>query len=254
MAALLSLIGVSKRYVRGTREISVLNDVSLDLDGGDFACVIGGRGIGKTTLLETAAGFVEPDAGRVLFAGRDLNDSRGRRRREVDADIACVRSRSAPWVLTHSVLDHVALATLSERASRKQARRSAAEMLERVGARDFADASVLDLSEGERTRVSLAQALVRSPRLLIADEVTDTLDLHERIEVLGILQTFAREGLGVLMTAADPHGAVGASRLMLLSGGRLVEPPRDDADGPAPADHGEVLPFRSRDDDVGAAG
>jgi ABC-type hemin transport system ATPase subunit len=101
-------------------------------------------------------------------------------------------------------------------------------------------------------RVALAQACVRSPRVLIADELTDTLDLIERNSVLALLQGFAREGVGVLMTATDAHGAVGCTRLLSLSGGRLIEVPVPGAE-PAPADPGEVVPFRAREHGGGRA-
>jgi ABC-type lipoprotein export system ATPase subunit len=246
MAALLSLMGVTQRYSRGVREVAVLDDVSLDVRSGDFACVLGGRSEGKTTLLEIAAGIRRPDNGQVVFAGRDLGGASDRVRvRLRRSEIACVWNRSMPVVAT-SVLDHVGLPLLSDRVGVKNARRAAAEMIERVGARDYADAAVPDLSTGQRTRVALAQACVRSPRLLIADELTDTLDLTERNTVLGILQGFAREGVGILMTAADAHGAVGCSRLLSLSGGRLIEPEEPETHPPVPADPGEVLPFRAR--------
>lgn len=247
MAALLSLIGVTKHYSRGVREVTVLDDVSLDLHSSDFAVVLGGRSDGKTTLLEIAAGYRPPDSGRVVFQGRDLagaNDGvRSRLRR---SEIACVWNRSVPVVLAESVLDHVGLPLRGAGVGRKQARREAAAMIERVGASAYADAAVPDLSQGERTRVALAQACVRSPRLLIADELTDTLDLIERSSVLALLQGFAQEGVGVLMTATDGHGAVGCTRLLSLSGGRLIEAEGPVA-APAPADAGEVVPFRARE-------
>lgn len=253
MAVLLSLIGVTKRYSRGVREMTVLEDVSLDLNGGDFACVLGGRGDGKTTLLEIASGYRPPDAGRVLFQGKDLGEASDRARsRLLRSEIACVWNRSVPVVLAESVLDHVGLPLRSAGVSRKEARREASAMIDRVGASDYADAAVPDLSEGQRMRVALAQACVRSPRLLIADELTDTLDLIERSSVLALLQGFAREGVGILMTAADAHGAVGCTRLLSLSGGKLIEA-APGTDAPVPADPGDVLPFRARQQGGGSS-
>jgi len=254
MAALLSLIGVTKSYSRGVREVTVLNDVSFDLRGGDFACVLGAQGDGKTTLLEIAAGFRRPDAGQVRFRGRDMGAASDRARsRLLRSDIACVWKRSVPIVLAESVLDHVGLPLRSAGVGRKQARRDAAAMIDRVGAGTYADAKVSDLSEGERTRVALAQACVRSPSLLIADELTDTLNIVERNAVLALLQGFSDEGIGILMTAADAHGAVGCSRLLSLSGGRLIEPDLPREKTPRPATPGDVVPFRAREHGGGSS-
>ena len=250
MSALLSLIGVTKRYARGVREVTVLDDVSLELEAGDFACVIGGRGEGKTTLLEIAAAYRRPDRGSVWFAGRDIsNPSDALRTRLHRSDIGCVTNRSVPPVFGETVLRHVALPLMSAGSGVKESQRAAAAMIERVGVSDYIDARVSDLADWERARVALAQACVRRPRLLIADELTDTLDLIERSTVLGLLQGFAKEGVGILITAADAHGAVGCSRLLALSGGRLVEPEVAQTERPSPADEpGDVVPFRTRDE------
>jgi ABC-type lipoprotein export system ATPase subunit len=222
-APLLSLDGVRVSFWRGVREVVVLDGASLSLRAHDFACVVGERSAGKTTLLEIAAGLREPDAGRVVYAGEEMASlgerARGRLRR---SEIACVWNRAMPTIHACSVLDHVALPLVGAGVGRTARRRAAAEMLERVGAGDHVHARVDGLSDAEGARVALAQAAVRRPRLLILDEIADTLDLIERNTVLGVLQGFAQEGVAILLTAADAHGAVGANRLFSLSDGRLV--------------------------------
>jgi putative ABC transport system ATP-binding protein len=247
MPALLSLIGVTKRYLRGMREVVVLNGASLDLEAGDFACVLGGASEGKTTLLEVAGGLKPPDEGRVLFDGRDLAQLKDNARTLLRrSEIGFALNRSAP-VLADTVLDHVATPLLSDRWRRPRAKRAAAGMLDRVGIGDRAEVSMHSLSRAERARVSLANACVRSPRLLLADELTDTLNMAERNAVLGILQGFAREGMAILLTADDPHGAVGTNRLLSLANGRLIEAERRPADAPAPRpEPAEVVPIRAR--------
>jgi ABC-type lipoprotein export system ATPase subunit len=245
MSALLSLIGVTKRYARGVREVTVLSDVSLDLEAGDFACVLAARGEGKTTLLEIAAGYRRPEAGRVMFAGRDISTASDRVRSRLHrSEIACVLNRSVPVVHGETVLKHVSLPLMAGGSGVRESQHVAAAMIERVGARDYIDARVSDLADSERARVALAQACVRGPRLLIADELTDTLDLIERSSVLALLQGFAREGVGIVITASDAGGAVGCSRLFTLSGTALKEAPAAMSEGERPPDDpAEVLPF-----------
>lgn len=246
MSALLSLIGVTKRYARGVREVTVLNDVSLDVEAGDFACVLGGGGAGKTTLLEIAAGLHRPDAGRVVFAGKDISSASDRvRSRLRQSEIGCVWNKSMPAVVGDSVLEHVAYPLYAGGAGVREGHLAAAAMIERMGVGEHIHAPVTELSDSERARVALAQACARRPRLLIADEPTDTLDVIERESLLGLLQGFAREGVAVLMTAGDAHGTVGHSRLFALTSGRLVEVTVDNGHAPAPSDDaGTVVPIK----------
>ena len=250
MPALLSLIGVTKRFRRGLRETTVLQEVSLEVRRGDFVGVLGGRREGKSTLLKIAAGIMAPDSGRVVFDGRDLPSAGGRERDRLRRSaIGLVGGRSAAVDHGGRVLDHVALPLMSDGATVRQARRAAAETLARVGATEYVYADVRHLSESEQLRVALAQACVRSPRLLVVDELTDTLDLNDRNTMLGFLQSFAADDdIAIVMTAADAHGTVGCSRVVLLSGGRLRDPERLRDRGPEPPGAGDVIPLWSRDD------
>lgn len=253
MAPLLAMRNVSKTFTRGVRATVVLDDVSLELRRGDFVGVLGGRRQGKSTLLEIAVGKQAPDSGRVEFEGVDISGmSKRDRDRMRRSGIGFVSGRTTGPAQTGRVLDHVGLPLLSDGATLRQARRAAAETLARVGAADYTYADVQHLSESEQLRVALAQAYVRSPRLLVVDELTDTLDLEERNTILGVLQRFAQDDdVGVIVTASDPNGTAGCNRVVYLSAGRLRDPDRDLARRPDPPS-GDVVPFR-RDDDAGSA-
>jgi putative ABC transport system ATP-binding protein len=221
---LLSLHTVTKRYARGYREVEALAGVDLQVEPGDFVAIWGASRSGKTTLLRIAAGIEAPDAGTVAFDGQDLA-ARSRRARALLllTDIGCV------WQTGHitrglSVLDHVALPRFKGHSHAK-ARREAHELLERVGAPQAATARWHELTDGERTRVALAHALIRRPRLLLADEPTANLNMIEREQVLGVLRSVAEDGgVAIVMTAPDAPNLLQSHRLMSLDGGRLIKP------------------------------
>jgi ABC-type lipoprotein export system ATPase subunit len=221
---LLSLDGVTKRYARGYREVEALAGVDLDVEAGDFVAIWGGSRSGKTTLLRVAGGIETPDGGRVTFDGHALDElSRRGRARLLLTEVGCVW-QTGRITRGLSVLDHVALPRFRER-SHAQARREAHEMLERLAAGGCAQARWHELSDGERTRVALAHALIRRPRLLLADEPTANLNLIEREQVLGVLRSVAdAEGVAIVMTAPDAPDALQSDRLMSLDGGRLIKP------------------------------
>jgi putative ABC transport system ATP-binding protein len=221
---LLSLDGVTKRYARGYREVEALAGVELDVEAGDFVAIWGGSRSGKTTLLRVAAGIESPDGGHVVFDGRDLATfSRRGRAQLLLTEIGCVW-QTGRITRGLSVLDHVALPRFKEH-SHAQARREAHDVLERVGVAQCANARWHELSDGERTRVALAHALIRRPRLLLADEPTANLNMIEREQVLSVLRSVAEEaGVAIVMTAPDAPNLLQSHRLMSLDGGRLIKP------------------------------
>lgn len=221
---LLSLAGVAKRYPRGLRSLVALDGIWLDIEPGDFVAIWGGSRSGKTTLLRVAAGIESPDAGTVTFDGSDLSTlPRRHRQRLLLNQIGCVW-QTGGMTRGLSVLDHVALPLLRKH-SHTQARRTAHRMLERVGAQPCANARWHELTDGDRTRVALAHALIREPRLLLADEPTANLNMIEREQLLALLRSVADEaGVAVVMTAPDAPNLLRSHRIMGIDEGRLIKP------------------------------
>lgn len=229
MRPVLELVAVRQHHRRGAGEPPVLDGITLRLHAHDFACILGDRGAGKTTLLEVACGIRPVDEGIVRYDGRDIASLRERERSRLRrSEIGCVWNRPPLTVGAHHVLDHVALPLASAGLSRQTRRSRASAVLDRVGALGEAWTPVRELSDAARTRVALAQACVREPKVLVADDLTNTLDITERNAILGILRSFALAGMAILLTAADAHGAAGCNRLLSLSSGSLIEAqPRD---------------------------
>lgn len=221
---LLSLHGVTKRYARGYRELTALDDVALDVEPGDFVAVWGRSRSGKTTLLRVAAGIERPDAGAVTYDGIGLADlSRRRRAKLLLRDIGCVW-QTGRITRGLSVLDHVALPRLKG-CGHTRARREAHDMLERVGVRQAIHARWHELTDGERTRVALAHALIRQPKLLLADEPTASLNMIEREQLLILLRSLAEEaGVAIVMTVPDAPTLLQSHRILSLDRGRLIKP------------------------------
>ena len=241
---LLALDGVSKRHWRGHRPIDVLADVSLELDPGELGAVWGPRGAGKTTLVELACGLARPDAGTVRIGGEDLATmSRRRAAALLHRDVG-LATGDGPAGGELTVRHWVALALLDRVGWRAGLRRAQAA-LDRVGAGDTATASWAELSDGERSLVSIARAAVREPRLLLVDDPSVGLGLLERGEVALLLRSLAEEArVAVLVTASELGEVQGAHTLWSLAGGRLV--------GGRARRTGTVVAFPGRDAAAGA--
>jgi ABC-type glutathione transport system ATPase component len=224
MPPLLSFLNVSKRHLDGGRERVVLDRASLDIDAGVSVGVYGARGSGKSTLLRLAAGITLPDSGAVYFDGRDTATmSAGERSRLLRGAIAFMSAEDWRANPGESVVDHVATSLGSEGLTMREARQRALRILDTVGvsaseAQDIA----ASLSLTSRTRVMLARALAREPRLLILDEPALMPNLGDRDRFYALLRSVARERNMALLLASEEMSALqGAGVLMSISDGEL---------------------------------
>jgi putative ABC transport system ATP-binding protein len=228
--SLLSLQSVTKSYWRGPREMRVLRGASLGVDAGSLVSIYGQRNSGKTTLLEIAAGFQQPATGRVGFAGDDLAAVPERELTRIHREEIGWVEREGPHTPELTVAAHVALPLYRDLAPRHAHRRALAA-LAAYGVEDRADVLWRDLSDSARIRCAIAQAMVREPKLLIADDPTAGLGILDRERICALLRSVAEDdGLGVLMAVPDMPSMLHAHDVRLLSRGRLLAPaerPRD---------------------------
>ncbi len=210
---------VSKSFWRGLHETVVVREVDLAVRPGELVVVWGQRGAGKTTLAELAAGLVRPDAGTVRFCGRELIQRRGRSAPWLNEQIG--RVRRVGGAADGMAVDRVSQALLGKLSPRR-ARQSASAMLNELSVGECAEVGWNSLTDGQRTLVALAGALVREPRLVIADDPTAYLNALEREEVMRLLRARCDErGIGVLATVPDMPEMAHADQVGSLSDGRL---------------------------------
>jgi putative ABC transport system ATP-binding protein len=228
---------VSKTYREGDSERAVLDDVSVAIEPGEIAVLVGRSGSGKSTLLNLIAGIDRPTSGRVVVDGTDLTaldeDTRTRFRRRHIGFVFQFFNLIPLLTVEENLLLPLELNGLADAAGVARARR----LLERVGL-GGRGASLPDrLSGGEQQRVAIARALVHEPALILADEPTGTLDAETATAVLALLDGLAREGgKTVVMVTHSREVVCLADRIFSVKRGRLVEEPA--APGAAPARSG----------------
>lgn len=214
--SLLELEHVSKRYGRGVNERVVLRDVSLTLESGEMVAVWGMRRSGRSTLLRIAAGVESTDTGTVRFDGRDLAERRGEL---LGGGIGFCRKtfrRSEGQTL----LDHLVVGQVARGTSLSLATTRAHEALERVDIGAAATLRAGELDAAELVRAAIGRALTLQPRMLLIDEPTIGVDLLARDDILLLLHSLARDGLGILASTGESPGLSGA-RALTLSDGEL---------------------------------
>ena len=216
MTSGLALDGLTKTYptADGTGRFVVMRDFTLQLARGEFVCLVGHSGCGKSTALGIAAGLTTADAGRVLVDGVAV-DGPG-----LDRGVVFQSPCLLPWL---SALDNVRLAIDQAKPTLPKAlRRSMAlAFLERVGLADAADTRATELSQGMQQRVGIARAFALSPRVLLLDEPFGMLDSLTRVELQEVLLHLWRvERTTALMVTHDVDEALFlADRIALMTNG-----------------------------------
>lgn len=210
------LTDVGKTFQGPTESIDVLRHISLSVNPGESAAIIGASGSGKTTLLHILGTLDTPDRGQVLFHGRDLGTlPAGERARLRNTEIGFV-FQFHQLLPEFTALENVALPALIAGLSRTEALRKSRTALTLVGLEQRMEHGVTTLSGGERQRAAIARAIVLEPRVLLADEPTGNLDEATGRRIGDLLQGLNRD-LGMTMVVVTHNHEL--ARLM----GRRLE-------------------------------
>lgn len=205
--------GVERRFGRGASRVHALGPLDLEVEAGEFCCIVGPSGCGKSTFLRIVAGLVKPTAGRVEVTAATANP----------AAMVFQNYGISPW---KTVLANVRFGLDLRRVPRKEANARARDWLGRLGLADFADRYPAALSGGMQQRVSIARALAVEPEILLMDEPFAALDAQLRTilqdELLEICQADKRTVLFV--THSLEEALVLGDRVLVMSArpGRLI--------------------------------
>ena len=205
---MLSAHHLSKRYPTPAGELTVLRDVTLSLDAGESACVMGPSGSGKSTLLYILGGLEPPTSGTVQLDGADPYSLQ-------PDQLAAFRNRDVGFVLQDhcllpqcTVLENVLVPTLVGAADTTASER-AKVLLQMVGLGERLDHRPAELSGGEKQRAAIARALIRNPRLILCDEPTGNLDAETAATVADLLISLheKQKGIMILVTHSEALGS-----------------------------------------------
>jgi len=204
--------------------IRVLDEVSLTVQRGEMVAVVGYSGSGKSTLLHVLGALEQPSAGRIELGGQPiaaLDDDR----------LAALRNRTVGFVFQFhhllrefSALENVMMPLRIAGTDDRVAKARAEELLERVGLSARRHHRPSEMSGGEQQRTAVARALAARPAVLLADEPSGNLDLHNAERLHDLFAELARDlSLGLVVVTHNPSLAARAHRTLLLEGGRLTD-------------------------------
>ena len=222
---LVEIRNLTRSFRRGENKVVALDDVSLDIPGGDFLALMGPSGSGKSTLLNIIAGLDKPTAGRISVgdvAIDGLNENQLAEWRNHHVGFVFQTFNLIP-VLT--AMENIELPLLLTKLSRKERREHVLTALDLVGLSDRAQHYPRQLSGGQEQRVAVARAIVTDPTIILADEPTGDLDARSATEILSLLQQLNKEdNKTIIMVTHDPRASGYAKREQHLDKGVLLPP------------------------------
>jgi putative ABC transport system ATP-binding protein len=223
MTLVLEARQLAKTYETGGAKVLGLRGVDISIERGEFVAIMGPSGCGKSTLLNLLAGLDRPTAGEVWLDGERIDDLS-------ETDLARLRRRKVGFVFqffnlvpTLSAVENVELPLLLVGRPRREARRSANELLSALGIPEKHGAAPLQLSGGEQQRVALARALANRPDVVLADEPTGNLDSAAAREVLALFRQARGRSQTLVLVTHDASVASAADRVITLRDGLVAD-------------------------------
>ena len=211
-----------KSYQSGEETVHALKSVDLNINDGDFLCIMGESGAGKSTLLSILGGLNHPSKGKVIVDEIDIYAL-------THEQIATFRSEYLGFVFQSfnlvpylTVLENVMLPLVISDMKKKEKEERAVTSLERVGLEKKIYRLPDQLSGGEQERVAVARAIVNKPPVILADEPTGNLDTKTSRDIMELFAGLNREGQTIVMVTHNPENKMYANRDIVLKDGRIV--------------------------------
>ena len=223
MGKLVELRDVYKIYGEGLEsEVRALDGVSLTIEKGEFAAVVGQSGSGKSTMMNVLGCLDIPTRGTYLLDGTDVREL-------TDKELSHIRNRQIGFIFQQynliqslTVLENVELPLIYQGINADDRRELALEALGRVGLAGRIKHKPVEMSGGQQQRVAIARAIATKPPIIMADEPTGALDSKTGKHVLEILHTLNQEGSTIILITHDNGIAATARRVVRISDGRIV--------------------------------
>ena len=216
---MINVKNISKSY----KDAIVLNNVSLEINKGDFTAVMGPSGSGKSTLLYSISSMDNPDEGEVIFEGIDVY-------KLSESELSKFRLNKMGFVFQNSqllknlsIFDNIILpGMVAKRESIEVVRARATELMSKMGIEDIKDRDIREVSGGQLQRAAICRAMINSPEILFMDEPTGALNSEAASQVMEILKKLNQEGISIMLVTHDAKMASMAKKIIYIKDGKLA--------------------------------
>lgn len=223
VSGLIKTVDLSKEYHLGDNVVHALQEVSIEIQKGEFLAIMGPSGSGKSTAMNLIGCLDTPTSGQFFFDGIDVSEL-------TSDDLAEIRNSKIGFVFQNfnllartSAFENVQLPLIYGGVTRAERQVAAERVLIEVGLQDRMDHQPSQLSGGQQQRVAIARALVNDPSLILADEPTGALDTRTGIEIMALFQKLNDGGMTVIIVTHEADVAHFARRILRFQDGRVIK-------------------------------
>ena len=223
MDKLIIVDNLTKIYNVGTKnENKVLNDISLEINNGEFVCIMGTSGSGKTTLINNLSTIDTPTKGRISIDGKDISLMN-------EKELCDLRKQNIGFVFQSfnlidsiSNFENISLPLLLLSKDKQTIIDKIKIVSKKLNIQNIMQKYPWECSGGEIQRVAIARAIISEPKIIVADEPTGNLDCNNSLELLGILSELNKMGMTIIMVTHDSFVASHSSRMLYISDGSII--------------------------------
>lgn len=203
---------------------SVLNDVSFQIETGEFVVIMGQSGCGKSTLLYSVSGMDRPTKGQILFDNRDLSALTDKEMQKLRLEHMGFIFQKPNFIKNLSIADNIVFPAFQlGKKSRKEIVADAEALMKKMGIISVADHDIRKVSGGQLQRAAICRAMINHPDILFGDEPTGALDSSSTKEVMDILEQINFDGTTIMLVTHDAKVAQRADRIIYLEDGKIKD-------------------------------
>ena len=225
---MIKIENLKKSYFLGDEEIKAINDVTLNVEKGEYLAIVGPSGSGKSTLMNIIGLLDVADSGKYILDGLDISNT-------TEDRLAKIRNEKIGFIFQSfnllgklDALENVMVPLIYKGYTEERARKKAYELLESVGLSGREKHRPNQLSGGQQQRVAIARALACNPEIILADEPTGALDSKTGVDIMNELERLNEKGQTIILITHDINIASRAKRIVRISDGKLYEEDTND--------------------------
>lgn len=219
---LISLQGINKHYKMGEEVVKALNEISLEIERGEFLAIVGPSGSGKSTLMNILGCLDTPSSGRYILDSIEIKSAR-------ENELSQIRNEKIGFIFQNfnlltklTAIENVELPLIYRGLKASERKRKATESLEKVGLGERINHLPTKLSGGQQQRVAIARALAGNPPILLCDEPTGALDSTTSKDIMKLLKELNKQGHTIIVITHDLEVANEAKRVVQIKDGKLA--------------------------------